>query len=147
MDERQPLRSFTILYRLLPPMTSEERQATLQRARALFNAGEYWLAHEALETVWRSIISDGDAAAARVWQGLIQAAAALLHQRRGNRHGVAVVGESALEKLAGPQRPDVEVETVRFREQLARALAGDAEPPRLELRLADGELRTDDGQH
>ena len=127
-------------------MTPAARQATLTRACDLFNSGDYWAAHEALETVWRSIISDGDEAAARVWQGLIQAAAALLHQQRGNRHGVRVVGQSALDKLAGPQRPDVEVETVRFREQLARALAGQAEPPRLELRVADGELRTDDGQ-
>src|SRR4029077_12829512 len=125
-------------------MTADERQATLTRACNLFNAGEYWLAHEALETVWRSIISVGDEAAARVWQGLIQAAAALLHRERGNRHGVVVVGGAAREKLAGPQRPDVEIETVRFREQLARALAGDAVPPRLELRLADGELRTDE---
>src|SRR2546425_902351 len=109
------------------------------------HAGEYWAAHEALETVWRSIISDGDAAAARVWQGLIQAAAALLHQQRGNSHGVATVGRGALEKLAGRQRPDVEVETVRFRAQLERALAGDAEAPRLELRAADGELRSDEG--
>jgi len=106
----------------------------------LFNAGEYWLAHEALETVWRSIISDGDEAAARVWQGLIQAAAALLHQRRGNEHGVAVVGRSALEKLAGPQRADVELETVLFRDRLARALADEAQPPRLELRGGDGDL-------
>jgi hypothetical protein len=128
-------------------MTADERQAILTRACHLFNAGEYWLAHEALETVWRSIISVGDEAAARVWQGLIQAAAALLHRERGNRHGVVVVGGSALEKLAGPQRPDVEIETVRFREQLARALAGDAVPPRLELRVADGELRTDEGPH
>ncbi len=126
-------------------MTADERQATVTRACDLFNAGEYWLAHEALETVWRSIISDGDAAAARVWQGLIQAAAALLHQQRGNSHGVVAVGRGALEKLAGRQRPDVEVETVRFRAQLERALAGDDEPPRLELRAADGELRTDEG--
>ncbi len=124
-------------------MSPEVRRAHVTRARDLFNAGEYWLAHEALETVWRSIISDGDAAAARVWQGLIQAAAALLHQQRGNSHGVAAVGRGALEKLAGRQRPDVEVETVRFRAQLERALAGDAEPPRLELRGADGELRAD----
>jgi uncharacterized protein len=126
-------------------MTADERQATVTHACDLFNSGDYWAAHEALETVWRSIISDGDAAAARVWQGLIQAAAALLHQQRGNSHGVAAVGRGALEKLAGRQRPDVEVETVRFRAQLERALAGDAEPPRLELRAADGELRTDEG--
>jgi len=125
-------------------MTPVERQAILTRACDLFNTGEYWLAHEALETVWRSILRDGDEAAARVWQGLIQGAAALLHQRRGNRHGVAVVGRSALEKLAGPQRPDVEVETVRFRERLAQALAGAADAPRLELRDPDGERMTDD---
>ena len=125
-------------------MTPQERQAILTRACDLFNTGEYWLAHEALETVWRSILRDGDEAAARVWQGLIQGAAALLHQRRGNRHGVAVVGGSALEKLAGPQRPDVEVETVRFRERLAQALAGAADAPRLELRDPDGERMTDD---
>src|SRR5207247_10854745 len=91
-------------------MSPEERRAHLIRARELFNAGDYWAAHEALETVWRSIISD-DAAAA--WQGLIQAAAALLHWQRGNRHGVAVVGGAALDKLSGPQRPDVRSEERR----------------------------------
>src|SRR5204863_6646648 len=106
-----PRAASAALCRLLPPMTPEVRRVHVTRARDLFNAGEYWLAHEALETVWRSIISDGDAAAARVWQGLIQAAAALLHQQRGNSHGVATVGRGALEKLAGRQRPDVEVET------------------------------------
>jgi hypothetical protein len=123
-------------------MTPREREATLTRARELFNSGEYWAAHEALETVWRSIISDGDTGAARVWQGLIQAAAALLHQGRGNAHGVHVVGASALEKLAGPQRSDVEFETVRFGEQLQRALAGGAGAPRLELRVEQPRTET-----
>ena len=118
-------------------MTPTDRQATVTRARELFNAGDYWAAHEALETVWRSIISDGNRDAARVWQGLIQAAAALLHQRRGNRHGAAVVGGAALEKLAGAQRSDVEFETERFHAQLERALAGEAEAPRLELQTED----------
>src|SRR5690349_20535269 len=122
-------------------MSPEERQAILTRARDLFNSREYWLAHEALETVWRSILRDGNVDAARVWQGLIQAAAALLHRERGNRHGVAAVGASALEKLAGPQRADVELDTVRFREGLEQALDGDAEPPRLEF-LDRTELRT-----
>ena len=118
-------------------MTPTERHATLLRARDLFNSGAYWEAHEALETVWRSIISGGDRDAARVWQGLIQAAAALLHQRRGNPHGVAAVGGAALDKLAGAQRSDVEFETVRFRADLERALAGAAGPPRLELQTED----------
>ena len=122
-------------------MSPEERQAILRRARALFNDGEYWLAHEALETIWRSIIREGDPEAARVWQGLIQAAAALLHDERGNRHGVEVVGTAALEKLGGPERPDVEFETRRFRAQLARALMGEGDPPRLEFRTDARERR------
>ncbi len=122
-------------------MSPEERQAILRRARALFNDGEYWLAHEALETIWRSIIREGDPEAARVWQGLIQAAAALLHDERGNRHGVEVVGTAALEKLGGPERPDVEFEIRRFRAQLACALMGEGDPPRLEFRTDARERR------
>ena len=112
-------------------MNPEDRRRYLEHARDLFNRGEYWLAHEALETVWRSIIKGDEA---RVWQGLIQAAAALLHRARGNRHGTVVVGAAALEKLAGPQHPAIEFETVQFRAQLARALAGEGDPPRLEFR-------------
>ena len=103
----------------------------LHHAQDLFNRGEYWLAHEALETVWRSIIKEEEA---RVWQGLIQSAAALVHQTRGNRHGTIVVGAAALEKLSGPQLTEIEFDTVQFRAQLARALAGEGDPPRLEFR-------------
>ncbi|HEV8399327.1 MAG TPA: DUF309 domain-containing protein [Gemmatimonadales bacterium] len=120
-------------------MTPEERRRYLENARDLFNGGEYWLAHEALETVWRSIIKEDQA---RVLQGLIQAAAALLHKSRGNRHGTVVVGAAALERLAGPQRADVEFETVNFRAQLARALAGEGNPPRLEFRKDDEQRKT-----
>jgi predicted metal-dependent hydrolase len=118
----------------VPVLTPEERRRYLDNARDLFNAGDYWLAHEALETVWRSIIKEDQA---RVLQGLIQAAAALLHKSRSNRHGTVVVGAAALERLAGPQRADVEFETVNFRAQLARALAGDGDPPRLEFKAHD----------
>jgi hypothetical protein len=115
-------------------MNPEERRRYLEHARDLFNRGEFWLAHEALETVWRSIIKQDEA---RAWQGFIQAAAALLHRGRGNRHGTVVVGAAALQKLAGPQLPEVEFETVAFRAQLARALAGEGDPPRLEFRAHD----------
>jgi len=114
-------------------MAPEDRRRYLEHAQDLFNRGDFWLAHEALETVWRSIIKEGEA---RVWQGLIQAAAALVHRARGNRHGTVVVGAAALEKLAGPQQPEIEFETVQFRAHLARALAGEGDPPRLEFRDA-----------
>lgn len=115
-------------------MSPEDRRRYLEHARELFNSGDYWLAHEALETVWRSIIKEDEA---RVWQGLIQAAAALLHKGRGNRHGTVVVGAAALGKLAGPQQPEIEFETVDFRAQLSRTLAGEGDPPRLEFRIHD----------
>ena len=114
-----------------PQMAPDDRRRYLEHARELFNSGEFWLAHEALETVWRSIIKEEEA---RVWQGFIQAAAALLHRARGNRHGTVVVGAAALEKLAGPNRPGIEFEIVEFRAQLARALAGEGNPPRLEFK-------------
>jgi len=112
-------------------LTPEDRQRYLEHARDLFNSGEFWLAHEALETVWRSIIKEDEA---RVMQGLIQAAAALIHRARGNRHGTVVVGAAALEKLAGPQLSGIEFDTAQFRAQLARALAGEGDPPQLEFR-------------
>ena len=111
-------------------MNPDDRRRYLEHARELFNNREFWLAHEALETVWRSIIKEDEA---RVWQGFIQAAAALLHRLRGNRHGTVVVGAAALEKLAGPQRSEIEFEMVDFRARLARALAGEGDPPRLEF--------------
>jgi hypothetical protein len=114
-----------------PQMAPQDRRRYLEHARDLFNRGDFWLAHEALETVWRSIIKEDEAG---VWQGFIQAAAALLHQARGNRHGTVVVGAAALEKLAGSQRPEIEFEMVDFRAQLARALAGSGNPPRLEFK-------------
>src|SRR5207247_8876718 len=89
------------------PMSPENRRRHLENARQLFNAGEFWLAHEALETVWRSMIKEDEA---RVFQGLIQAAAALLHRGRGNRHGVEAVGAARLGTLWGPQPRDDELQ-------------------------------------
>ena len=111
-------------------METAQRRTLAQRAVALFNGGKYWEAHEALEGIWRSVDDDREAL---VLQGLIQAAAALLHQTRGNLHGVRVVGKAALDKLSGPQLSAIEFETVQFRSGLEAALAG-ASPPTLELR-------------
>src|SRR3989442_15676237 len=109
-------------------MTPEERRAHLENARELFNRGEYWLAHEALETVWRSIIKESDEAG--VWQGLIQAAAALLHRQRGNRHGIVKLGAAALAKLGGAQRPQDGVATLAVPGQPGPGPGGAAPAPR-----------------
>ena len=108
-----------------------DRAACARRAVELFNAGQYWDAHEALERIWRSVPDEEEA---KVLQGLIQAAAALLHRQRGNRHGVRVVGEASLEKLAGRQHPAVEFDVECLYGELARALHEDGPAPRLRLR-------------
>jgi predicted metal-dependent hydrolase len=108
-----------------------DRLACARLAVALFNAERFWDAHEALERIWRAVPDEEEA---KVVQGLIQAAAALLHRQRGNQHGVRVVGEAALEKLAGPQRAAVEFDVELLREELARALHEGGPAPRLRLR-------------
>lgn len=108
-----------------------DRSAHAGKALELFNAGAFWEAHEELEAIWRSV---PDEAEALVIQGLIQAAAALLHRERGNQHGVTVVGGAALEKLAGRQHPAIEFETEAFRRDLEQALERGGVPPMLRLR-------------
>jgi len=108
-----------------------DRVAWARRAVAEFNRGAFWEAHEALERIWRSVADEDEA---KVLQGLIQAAAALLHRERGNRHGVRVVGQAALDKLAGPQHPVVEFDTEGLRVALDEALHRGGPAPRLRLR-------------
>ena len=105
------------------PVATEE---FVRRGVELFNAGRYWEAHEALEVVWRR----ADAPERSLWQGLIQAAAALLHRERGNQHGVLVTGGAALDKLRANAPPGFPVETARFVRALADCLeAGGPAPP------------------
>ncbi len=108
-----------------------DRPAAARRAVELFNRGAVWEAHEALETIWRSVPDESEAL---VIQGLIQAAAALWHRERGNQHGVTVVGQAALEKLQRPQHRAVEFETERLCAELAASLRDGGPPPQLRLR-------------
>jgi hypothetical protein len=110
-----------------------DRTGHAARAIDLFNRGRYWEAHEELEIIWRSVPDDDEAL---VLQGLIQGAAALLHRARDNDHGVRRVGGSALRKLAGPQHPAIEFETVEFRGALEEALVRGGPPPTLRLRIS-----------
>lgn len=108
-----------------------DRRTWARHAAELFNRGAYWEAHEALERIWRSV---PDEAEARVIQGLIQAAAGLFHRQRGNRHGMQVVGEAALEKLGGPQLAAVEFDTERLYPELVAAFRSGGGAPTLRLR-------------
>jgi len=101
------------------------------RGVALFNAGRFWEAHEALEVVWRA----AGQPERDCWQGLILAAAALLHRERGNRHGLVTQGGLAVRKLGGPVPAGFPVETARFVQALRRCVEADGPVPAMELRV------------
>lgn len=61
----------------------------------LFNEGKFFDCHEAWEEVWKR--SEGDAKL--FYQGIIQAAVAILHAQRGNLTGAASLYEKASAKL------------------------------------------------
>ena len=61
----------------------------------LFNAGRFFECHEAWEEVWKR--SQGDEKL--FYQGLIQAAVAILHAERGNREGARSLCNRAMVKL------------------------------------------------
>ena len=63
----------------------------------LFNAGEYFEAHEALETAWRA--ERGPIRS--LYQGVLQVAVAYLHIQRGNYEGAIALAERARNKLEG----------------------------------------------
>ncbi len=91
-----------------------------------YNAGLFWQAHEALEVVWRQ----APPPERPFWQGLIQAAAAMLHRERGNRHGLQAQGRAAMARLGAPAPPGFPVETARFLQGLAACVeAGGPVPP------------------
>ena len=66
------------------------------RGLELFNAGEYFEAHEALETAWR----DERGPVRSLYQGILQVAVAYLHTRNGNYEGAVILAERARSKLA-----------------------------------------------
>jgi predicted metal-dependent hydrolase len=61
----------------------------------LFNQGRFFECHEAWEEIWKR--SDGEVKL--FYQGLIQAAVAILHAQRGNLEGARSLYQKASEKL------------------------------------------------
>jgi uncharacterized protein len=66
-----------------------------ERGIDLFNEGQFFECHEAWEEIWKR--SDGDVKL--FYQGLIQAAVAILHAQRGNLDGARSLYEKASAKL------------------------------------------------
>ena len=101
----------------------------------LFNQGRFFECHEAWEEIWKR--SDGEAKL--FYQGLIQAAVAILHAQRGNLEGARSLYQKASAKLdsiphehMGLAIGELRVELSRFIEIASRADGGPLpKPPRL----------------
>jgi predicted metal-dependent hydrolase len=111
-----------------------------RRAIALFNAGDYFAAHEWWEALWRR--STGTER--HFYQGLIQAAVALHHFRRGNRRAAQRIAERALAHLANVPTPFHGLDVAAFAAQLRRFFERPthAPVPRLVLEGSDATGRT-----
>ena len=66
-----------------------------QEGIRLFNAGEYFEAHEELELAWR----EETGPIRRLYQGILEAAVTYLHMRRGNYLGAIKVFERGMRWL------------------------------------------------
>jgi predicted metal-dependent hydrolase len=99
----------------------------------LFNAGEYWHAHEQWEACWLAAAqTDG-----LFYKGIIQAAAALVHWQRGNPRGLRRNWEKARPKLVAlpPQVHGLNLRAlIAGMDQFVIAGGAAAHPPRLEYR-------------
>jgi uncharacterized protein len=103
----------------------------------LFNAGEYWEAHEVWEVPWNSAKMRGDAQEANYVQGLILLAAAL-HKRwhYDNATGGQRNYDKALRRLAGidneySAKDGIDLETLKL--EVGRALGERGFKPQLPL--------------
>jgi uncharacterized protein len=100
----------------------------------LFNEGRFFECHEAWEEIWKR--SDGEMKL--FYQGLIQAAVAILHAQRGNLEGARSLYDKASAKLApippvhmGLAIGDLRIELERF---IEAAICADVMPPPPRLR-------------
>ena len=111
-----------------------------QHGTTLFNSGQFFEAHEALEDVWRDAPKDGRLR--RHLQGLVQLAVAFHHHSTDNLTGARSLLERALRNLDGAEEsfPDLDWPSLRsnlaaWRRYLAQDQdqreAKDSSPPAL----------------
>lgn len=118
-------------------MKKREEPGLFEQGVALFNAGHFFECHELLEVLWKR----AGGTERLFYQGLIQAAVALLHAERGNLRGAAATYAKAQAKLdplseeyMGIALGDLRAALAKF---FAQATAGGELPPRPRIRLED----------
>lgn len=101
-----------------------KREDCFERGIELFNAGRFFECHEAWEEVWKK--SSG--AEKLFYQGMIQAAVAILHALRGNRAGAASVYAKARAKLDPMPAEYMGLALGEFRESMREFFAKALDP-------------------
>lgn len=82
-----------------------------QQGVELFNAGQWYEAHDVLEDLWHETADP----ARRVLQGLIQVSVAHVHLDRGNTKGATILLGEGLGRLTGEGLPDFGLDLAPFR--------------------------------
>jgi uncharacterized protein len=95
--------------------TLKDRPDFYEQGIDLFNEGRFFECHEAWEEVWKH--ADGDVKL--FYQGLIQAAVAILHAQRGNLQGARSLYEKASAKLDSIPREHMGLAIGELRDALA----------------------------
>jgi uncharacterized protein len=102
----------------------------LEPGRAAFNRGEYFLAHELWEEVWREV---GDAERRLYLQGLIQIAAGLHHLQKRRNGPAAGLLRKGLEKVSQRRKgPSADLRLELLAGQVERLLV-EVEAPKTEV--------------
>lgn len=100
----------------------------------LFNRGDFFEAHE----VWESLWIDSTGSERRFYQGLIQAAVALIHFGNGNRRGAAKLYHSSRGYLDSLPSPFLGLSLVTFGRHMERCFAEVTTDPERVCALDEG---------
>lgn len=92
---------------------------TFQRGLALFNRGQFFACHEVWEELWLRSVG----AEKLFYQGLIQAAVAILHAERGNLRGAVATWRKARAKLDALPAHHMGIALGEFRDALEKFIA------------------------
>lgn len=122
MNEETPATPLPIIKKESPRHSTRCAEApppALLAGIAQFNAGEFWVCHESLETIWR-VEPDP---LRYLYQGILQVGVGFYHLRRGNYRGAVNKLTSGLAYLAPSEPVCLSVDVARLRAEAGAVLA------------------------
>jgi hypothetical protein len=99
------------------PLTAAPAEV-MSEARALFNEERYWEAHEVLEGLWKVVTGSEK----QLLQGMILAAAALVHAQKNEPKVVGSMLEDAARRLENQPASYHGIDIARFREDIKKII-------------------------